>query len=183
LNQLDLSINPESSKPNNREHYNWLQQAAEWAETKWGYMRNFPGNVERINLLLEIKQFFYLAIYEAQDKNQHLVGTFALTPDKVDLEQEKKFLQSKNYVSLLKNEKAVSLKYVYVHDNFRDFGFGTQILNQAKQIAKKDHALMTAHLLTPNVHGFYAKRDAVFKAEIAETRAHEEPCTLIHFVK
>jgi hypothetical protein len=42
---------------------------------------------------------------------------------------------------------------------------------------------MTAHLLTPNVHGFYAKRDAVFKAEIAETRTLEVPCTFIHFIK
>jgi hypothetical protein len=54
------------------------------------------------------------------------------------------------------------------------------MLEKAKQMSKAAKMTMTAHLLTPNVHGFYAKRQATF---IVEDRSLQEPCELIHFGK
>lgn len=176
LSALDLSINDETGNLNNPEHHKWLIQAAEWAECKWGYMRIFPGIRERMEIILAKEKYFYLALYK-----QHLVGMFSLTPNQVNIEKETKFLKNKNYyVEPVQGIQTINLSYFYVHDNFREFGFGTQMLNKARQLAREANMLMTAHLLTPNVHGFYAKRDAVF---VDEDRSLKEPCTLIHFGK
>lgn len=181
LDDLDTSINKDSGLPNNPLHYKWLVQAAEWAEYKWGYMRAFPGVNKRIELIQAKRNFFYLAIYEDQDTNRHLVGTFSLTPNQVDEEKEKKFQKNKKYfVNQLPVNQTINLSYFYVHDIYREFGFGSQMLEKAKQLSKTANMIMTAHLLTPNVHGFYAKRNAVF---VAEDRSLKEPCELVHFGK
>ena len=179
LNELDLSLNVKSSRPNNPQHYHWLKQAAEWAENKWGYMRKFLGLEERITLIQKKIPHFYLAFYEDQDKNLHLVGTFALTPDELDIKDEQEFIKKKKYyVRPLQEIQTMSLSYLYVHDNFRDFGFGTQILDKAKEIAKESKRLMTAHLLSSTVHGFYKKRNAIF---VEDHHAIKEPCAQIYF--
>lgn len=181
LDDLDISINEESGLPNNPQHYNWLIQAAEWAECKWGYMRIFPGIDKRIDIIQGKRKYFYLAIYEDQDKNRHLVGTFSLTPNQVDQENEKNFIKHRKYfVHQLPDHQAINLSYFYVHENYREFGFGSQMLDKAKTLSEDANMIMTAHLLTPNVHGFYSKRDATF---VGEDRSLKEPCVLIYFNK
>jgi GNAT superfamily N-acetyltransferase len=181
LDDLDTSINKQNGLPNNPQHYNWLLQAAEWAECKWGYMRIFPGIDKRIDILESKRKFFYLAMYEDQNHNLHLVGTFSLTPNKIDPDNERKFSKhKKHFVRQLPENRTINLSYFYVHDNYRQFGFGSQMLGKAKALAKEANMTMTAHLLTPNVHGFYEKRDAVF---LTEDRSLKEPCTLVYFKK
>jgi GNAT superfamily N-acetyltransferase len=142
-------------------------------------MRNYPGIEKRINILLEKKNYFYLAFYEDYaQQSRHLVGTFTLTPTSVNEDKEKFFSRKKYHVVRVPNIKTINLSYFYVHDNFREHGFGTQMLEKAKQIAKASEMVMTAHLLTPNVHGFYTKRDAVV---LAEDRSLNEPCVLVRF--
>lgn len=96
-------------------------QAAEWAECKWGYMRSFPGINERIKIIQCKRNHFYLALYQDQENNHHLVGTFSLTPNKIDIEKEDKFKKNKKYfVNQLADCQTINLSYFYVHDNFRD---------------------------------------------------------------
>jgi hypothetical protein len=181
LDELDTSIDERSGLPNTPQHYDWLLQAAEWAENKWGYMRGFPGIEKRIELILAKQKTFYLALYIDQDKQSHLIGTFSLTPNDMDVEAEATFQKNKTYyVKPLPNNKSTTLSYFYIHDNFREFGFGSQMLEMAKELSKAAEMTMVAHVLTSNLYGFYKKRGAEF---VAEDRALKEPCELIHFGK
>ncbi len=52
------------------------------------------------------------------------------------------------------------------------------MLEEAKRIADSVHMTMTAHVLTPNLYGFYKRRGANFDEEV---RSLNEPSALIHF--
>lgn len=158
--------------------YKWFDQAAEWAECKWGYMRIFPGIETRKDLLTQklkdTKSHFYFAVYKSE-----LIGTFSLTLEEMDLKAELAFAKKhKYYVQPLPPKQEMNLSYFYIHDNFRDFGFGSQMLDEAKEIADAEECTLTAHVLTPNLYGFYKKRDAHFDEEV---RSLNEPSALIHF--
>jgi GNAT superfamily N-acetyltransferase len=156
-------------------------QAAEWAEYKWGYMCILPGINKRIDIIQGKKKYFYLAMHDDQDNNRHLVDTFSLTPNQVDKERGKNFIMHKKYfASQLPDHQTINLNYFYVHENYREFGFGSQMLDEAKTLSEEANMIVTAHLLTLNVHGFYAKRDATF---VDEDRSLKEPCVLIYFKK
>lgn len=111
LSALDLSLNDETSQPNNPQHIQWLKQAAEWAECKWGYMRIFPGIEKRLEIILAKEKYFYLALYK-----QHLVGTFSLTPNIINNDTESQFSKNKKYcVKTMQGIQTINLSYFYVH--------------------------------------------------------------------
>jgi diamine N-acetyltransferase len=56
--------------------------------------------------------------------------------------------------------KFKKLTYVYVDESFRGLGLGKKILETAKQLAKKQRAIIILDTLHPNLNEFYKKQGA-----------------------
>ncbi len=100
---------------NNSKMDKWFDQAVEWAECKWGYMRVFPGIETRKELLTKkIKDnncYFYFAVYEGE-----LIGTFSLTLEGLDFKAELAFAEKpKYYVQPMKPKHEINLSYFYIY--------------------------------------------------------------------
>lgn len=132
--------------------------AAKWAEDEWGYIRN-KGVDFREQLLRGISDQVYIGFYAGQP-----VAMFALLPYHYDSELSK---ESK------KLTKAVELMYVYVDEKVRGLGFGHQIVNQAKLVAKESAAqLIYFDTLKQSLNKFYENQGAKV---VCEGRLFSEP--------
>lgn len=118
------------------ENSTWLEQAALWAEEKWGYVRGFPGISKRKELIGLLKDGFYMVTY-----GKCAVGMFAL------LDHQKP------------NTK--ELMYVYIDEALRGLGIGNLIITKAKQISEELGAKeIIFDTLNPNLNRFYEKLQA-----------------------
>lgn len=140
------------------ENQQYLEQAAKWAEEKWGYIRKFPGIKKRKELISKLQDNFFIVTYGKQP-----VGMFALLdyhwPD-----------WAKKKIS------AKELMYVYVDECFRGFGVGGKIIEIAKKTAKENGSdLIIFDTLNPNLNQFYEKHGAHV---ICEGQLLQQPTTV-----
>lgn len=142
------------------ENLKYLKQAAIWGESKWGYLRNFPGLKFRIKDINEIKDHFYIVTY-----GDHAVGMFAVLGGKKIADWSNKSFPSKE------------LEYVYVDEPFRGLGIGKKIIQEAKKIAhaKEEHVILL-QTLNPNLNSFYKKHGA---KEVGEQKFLEIPTEVL----
>jgi GNAT superfamily N-acetyltransferase len=151
LRYLKLADNPEL-----------LNQAAEWGEKEWGYLRVFPGIDKRKALINDLKSNFYIAMYDKQP-----VGMFALV-DKAPL--AKKLFEKNPQLKMKK------LTYFYVHESLRGLGIGKAMLKEAKRIAAGENAIIVLDTLKPNLNSFYEKSGAKV---LCEDKSLGAPTTLL----
>ncbi len=128
-----------------------LSLAATWAEGEWGYIRN-KGVEFRKEVLNDMKEHVYIGLL-----NDQPVALFALFPKEIALEfNEKKF----------KVPAVSELMYVYVDKPYRGLGFGKQIIEQAKEIAKSQKVeFIMLDTLKPSLNRFYENAGADVIAE------------------
>ena len=120
--------------------------AAKWAEDEWGYIRN-KGVAYREQLFRDNSEQVYVGFYGNQP-----VAMFALFPFKYNDELAN---GSKNLT------KAMELMYVYVDEKVRGLGFGHQIVEEAKQVAKDSGSqLIYFDTLKQGLNKFYEKQGA-----------------------
>jgi diamine N-acetyltransferase len=128
-----------------------LTTAATWAENEWGYVRN-KGVAFREDVFRKLSDDLYIAHFRGLP-----VGMFAL----VEKETSPELLTNKHDPSIM-----FELRYVYVDKNYRSLGFGNQIIEKAKLIAKHSGAnLIVLDTLKPNLNRFYQKHDAQILCE------------------
>ncbi|HHT0593219.1 TPA: GNAT family N-acetyltransferase [Legionella anisa] len=129
----------------------YLSLAATWAEGEWGYIRN-KGIEFRKGVLNDMKEHVYIGLL-----NDQPVALFALFPKEMAPEfNEKKF----------KVPALSELMYVYVDKPYRGLGFGKQIIEQAKEIAKSQKAeFIMLDTLKPSLNRFYENAGADVIAE------------------
>jgi diamine N-acetyltransferase len=140
-----------------------LTLAATWTEEAWGYIRN-KGVDERKIIMEEYKQQIYIAILGKQP-----VAMFALFPHEFhpDLISGSKRLPH-----------TLQLSHVYVDKNYRGLGFGLQIINEAKRIAKASgYDLIVLDTLRPGLSKMYEKQGAT---EVCEGRLFGEPTEIMN---
>ncbi|MCE0722906.1 MULTISPECIES: GNAT family N-acetyltransferase [Legionella] len=133
------------------ERMEYLSLAATWAEEEWGYIRN-KGVEFRKGVLNNLKEHVYIGTL-----NGTPVALFALFPKEMAPEfNEKKF----------KAPIISDLMYVYVDKPYRGLGFGTQIIEKAKEIAKTQKAeFIMLDTLKPSLNRFYKNAGAEVIAE------------------
>ena len=140
-----------------------LNQAAEWGESEWGYLRGFPGIEKRKELIQAMKNEFYIVMYGEQP-----VGMFALL-DRGPVD--------KNILKIDPTVKLKKLTYFYVHAGLRGLGVGTAMLEKAKNIAASQSATMIVlDTLKPNLNRFYEKSGA---RTLCEDKSLGAPTTLL----
>ncbi len=124
----------------------YVPLAAQWAEGEWGYIRNM-GVEYRTRVMCDLSQYVYIGLFAEKP-----VAMFALL--------ERKF--SPDLVAATDCPiHARELMYVYVDKNYRGFGFGKQIIDEAKQLAKQAGAtLILLDTLKPSLNRFYEKQGA-----------------------
>ncbi len=121
--------------------------AAVWAETEWGYIRN-KGVEYREGVLSAISANVYIGTFGDQP-----VAMFAL----LDHEFHKDLIDTGKKLPHVRE-----LMYVYVEENHRGLGFGLQIINEAKCLAKEAGAdLILLDTLKPGLNRMYEKQGAV----------------------
>lgn len=118
-----------------------LEQAAIWADGAWGYLDNFQNN--SIDDIRAHADRFYVALYNGQ-----MIGMFGLY----------------QHHSLNNSLVIDELNYVYIHPNFRNFGFGRRMIEQAKLISKEKHQadIIIIETTNPKLNKFYEKLGAKF---------------------
>jgi len=140
----------------------WVDQAAEWTENKWGYIRGYPGIEKRKGIMRDlisdpINQFF-MVTYANQP-----IGMFALSDYSSDLFQDA--------AATIKE-----LKYFYVAISFRSMGIGSSMLAKIKEKAKEIGAdMLVLDTLNPNLNQFYKKHGA---KEVVDSQFFGQPTTL-----
>ncbi|KTD53441.1 putative Acyl-CoA N-acyltransferase [Legionella santicrucis] len=121
-----------------------LPIAARWAEEEWGYIRN-KGLDYRMEVLTALKEETYIGTFNGQP-----VAMFALFNDPAEV-SEKKFKPFHSY----------ELMYVYVDKDYRSLGFGKQIVQKAKEIARTSNVeSIVLDTLKPSLNGFYKNHGA-----------------------
>ena len=135
-----------------------LTLAATWTEGEWGYIRNL--GVEARKEILTAKQ------------NQLYIGTLANQPVAMFALFDHHF-HSDLQAGSKRLPQARELMYVYVDKDYRDLGFGRQIVNEAKRLANEAGAdLILLDTLKPNLTRMYEKQGAV---AVCEGRLFTEP--------
>lgn len=139
-----------------------LPLAATWAEGEWGYIRN-KGVEFRQKALNKLKDYVYVGTWNGEP-----VALFAIFPKKMAPEfNEKKF----------KAPTMSELMYVYVDKPYRGLGFGKQIVEQAKEIAKSQKAeFVMLDTLKPSLNRFYKNAGAEV---IAENQLYSHPTDVL----
>jgi GNAT superfamily N-acetyltransferase len=123
-----------------------VPMAAKWAEDEWGYIRN-KGVEFRKEVMTKYKENVYIGCYAGEP-----VAMFALLNHP---------LHPRLSAVLDSPNNAGELMYVYVRKEYRDLGFGKQIIEKAKQLAKDSGAkLILLDTLKPNLNGFYKRQAA-----------------------
>lgn len=117
----------------------WLKQASEWTEKKWGYVNKFKGVEYQEKLIDRLKDNFYIVTYAKQ-----VIGMFALCEHHD-----------------LGNTSAKELMFVYVDESFRGIGIGGKIIRMAKAIClNQGNKMIVLDTLNPNLNRFYEKHGA-----------------------
>jgi diamine N-acetyltransferase len=143
----------------NMEH---LKVAATWTESEWGYIRNV-GIEKRMELMKDINDHIYIGTF-----NNQPVAMFALFPHEFHPDLKDKSARLPEIKELM---------YVCVDDNYRGLGFGRQIIESAKEIARNEGAkLLLLDTLKPNLNKLYEKFGAKV---IAEGRCFSEPTDMM----
>ena len=119
--------------------------AAQWAEGEWGYIRN-KGVAYREHILRSMSNDVY-------------IGTYAGLPVAMFVLLDKPF--HPDLSASARCPKACELMYVYVEKNVRGLGFGKQVLEEAKKLAKAlNKDLMLLDTLKPSLNRFYEQYGA-----------------------
>lgn len=127
------------------DHMKYLELAATWAENEWGYIRN-KGVEFRKELFTSLAKNIYIGLFA-----NNPVAMFAL----FDHSFHKRIRQSHRIPN------TSNLMYAYVDKNYRDLGFGTQIIRKAKSVAlSKGKDLILLDTLKPNLNRMYEKHGA-----------------------
>lgn len=123
-------------------HMQYLDIAAEWAEGEWGYIRN-KGVDYRKSVLASLKDHTYIGLFGGQP-----VAMFVLFDKEMRPELKAKLVASE-------------LMYVYVDKKCRDLGFGRQIVDEAKSIARTSGSdCIVFDTLKTSLNGFYERAGA-----------------------
>lgn len=139
-------------------HMAYLDIAAEWAEGEWGYIRN-KGVKYRKGVLTDLKDCTYIGLFGGQP-----VALFVLFDKKISPE-------------LSVRGKVSELMYVYVDKPCRDLGFGRQIVDEAKFIARISGSdCITFDTLKTKLNPFYERAGAKV---IAEGKLFSEPTDVL----
>lgn len=122
------------------ENMAYHQQATEWADSVWGYLENFQTSYA--DDILAQADRFYIMRYQG-----NMIGMFCLYEH-----------------DPLGAQVVDKLDYVYIHPNFRHFGLGKSLVEQAKIAARRDHHADTILLetLDAKLNKFYEKLGAKF---------------------
>ena len=135
-----------------------LTLAATWAEEEWGYIRN-KGVAFREGVLSDMRDQVYIATL-----NNQPVAMFALLDHEFHPDVQ---------AGSTRLPHARALMYVCVDKDYRGLGFGRQIVDEAKRLARQVGAdLILLDTLKPNLTRMYEKQGAV---EICEGRLFAEP--------
>lgn len=135
------------------ENDKWLEQAARWANHKWGYLRHFPDNNEKgfhyyLDKIRRMQKDFYIVTYG--EKFPQPVGMFSLTDNNVDIDKTKKTVKTKE------------LDFVYVEESFRGLGVGGLLIEKAKALAlEQKFEMIILDTLNPYyLNRFYQNKNA-----------------------
>lgn len=99
------------------DHMEYVDTAAKWAEDEWGYIRK-KGIQYRKEILTALSDNTYIGVFGGQP-----VAMFVLFDKQVSKTLSSRFIVSE-------------LMYVYVDKLCRELGFGRQIVDEAKRVAK-----------------------------------------------
>ena len=125
---------------------------ARWAEDEWGYIRK-KGIEYREGVMRALSEHIVIGLYANQP-----VAMFALL--------EHPMLP-----------KTCELMYVYVDKGYRGLGFGRQVVDEAKQIAKSSGAdLMVLDTLKSGLNRMYEKFGAKI---VCEGRLYSQPTDVL----
>jgi len=123
-----------------------LTLAATWAEGEWGYIRN-KGVEYREGVLESLKESVYIGIFAGRP-----VAMFAL----LDHEFRPELSAATDLLP-----KTKLLMYVYVERDYRSLGFGRQIIEESKRIAKAAEVdMILLDTLKPGLNRMYEKHGA-----------------------
>ena len=135
-----------------------LTLAATWIEGEWGYIRNL-GVEARKEILTADQNQLYIATLDNQPVAMFALFDYQFHPD----------LQAGSN----QLPRAKELMYVYVDKDYRDLGFGRQIVNEAKRLARESRAnLILLDTLKPHLTRMYEKQGGV---SVCEGRLFTEP--------
>jgi GNAT superfamily N-acetyltransferase len=113
----------------------YLPLAAKWAEGEWGYIRN-KGVEYRKEVMHTLRNNLYIGTFAGQP-----IAMFALLEHDIPHSRE--------------------LTYVYVDKEYRGLGFGKQIIEEAKRLARGVNAdLILLDTLKPSLNRLYGKQGA-----------------------
>ena len=139
-------------------HMEYLDIASEWAEGEWGYIRN-KGVEYRKGVLTNLNDCTYIGLFGGQP-----VALFVLFDKKMEPE-------------LSVRGKVSELMYVYVDKPYRDLGFGRQIVDEARLIARASGSdCITFDTHKTKLNSFYERSGAKV---IAEGKLYSEPTDVL----
>lgn len=146
----------------------YLPTAAAWTEGEWGYIRK-KGVEFRTKVMHSLKEHVYIATLAKPDPKipdlaNQPIALFALLPYEFDNQLT---TQTK------RPPHTLQLMYVFVDKEYRGLGFGKQIINEAKRLAKVAHAeFIVFDILKTSLYGIYHKAGAEM---LNESRLFTEP--------
>lgn len=125
-----------------------LPVTAIWAESEWGYIRN-KGVEYREGVMNLMKDDVYIGTLAGQP-----VAMFALFKHEFHIDLI-------NAQSSHQLPQARELMYVYVEKDYRGLGFGRQIIDEAKRLARESGSdLILLDTLKPGLNRMYEKQGA-----------------------
>lgn len=128
---------------------------AQWAESKWGYVRGHKGVEYRQSVIDELKEHFYIVTLSNPDI---VVGMFALVPEKA-VGGLVKTADTNNPATIPSRVfSRTELMYVYVEPACQGKGIGSYIVQQAKLNNNAD--ILSFDTLNPKLNLFYQKKGA-----------------------
>ena len=140
------------------DYMEYVDIAAEWAEGEWGYIRN-KGVEYRKGVLTNLKDSTYIGLFGGQP-----VAMFVLFDKEIMPKMNSRFLASE-------------LMYVYVDKSCRELGFGRQVVNEAKRIARASGSdTIVFDTLKTKLNPFYQRAGAEV---IAEGKLFTEPTDVL----
>lgn len=139
-----------------------LMLAATWVEGEWGYIRN-KGIEYRQEMLTGLNNQTYIAML-----NHQPVGMFVLH----DYEYHPELRERAEHLPTLSE-----LMCVYVDKDYRGLGFGYQIIDKAKQVAREAGSdLILLDTLKPGLNRMYEKQGGEV---ICESQLYSHPTELL----
>lgn len=131
----------------------YVPVAAKWTEGEWGYIRN-KGIEYREAVMRALRDNVYIGTYAGLP-----VAMFAL----LDHEFPGELAGAAGRLP-----HAIELMYVYVEKDYRGFGFGKQVIEEAKHIAAESGAnFILLDTLKPGLNRLYEKHGAALVCESA----------------